>query len=60
MRVSNNKPVTITVTISRRDAEQFMVTAPEQEELTEEFMKADITARININKSLYVALKAAM
>ena len=60
MRVPESKTVTITISISIKDAEQFLSVPPKPDELTEDFVTADVNARIAINKAVHAALKGAM
>jgi len=49
--------VTITISINKQDAEQFLSTPPNPDELTEEYIQNDVDARIAINKAIHSALK---
>lgn len=50
--------MTITIAISAEDAKQFLMTPPA--ELDQDFIKADMDARIRIHRTIATALRAAM
>lgn len=58
MRRVPQRSVTITIAISAEDAKQFLMTPPA--ELDQDFIKADMDARIRIHRTIATALRAAM